>query len=193
MMRVNAMDYYLDIKLLSDPDFVPSVLLNALFSKLHRALAEHSELNVAVSFPEYSLVPLGLGSCLRLHGKQGDLAGLQNTDWLAGMRDHMVYGDVQPVPSNTEHVAVRRVQAKSNVERLIRRSAKRKGISEEEARKAYQTAQPEKLRLPFITLNSQSSGQRFSLFIKQSKPQQESRTGEFNRYGISQTATVPWF
>lgn len=192
-MRVNAMDYYLDIKLLPDPDFVPSMLMNALFSKLHRALVEHSELNVAVSFPEYSLAPLGLGGCLRLHGKQDELAGLQNTNWLTGMRDHVVGGDVQHVPSNAEHIAVRRVQAKSNVERLIRRSAKRKGISEEEARKAYQTAQPEKLRLPFVTLNSQSSGQRFYLFIEQSKPQQESKAGEFNRYGISQTGTVPWF
>ncbi|MBA6412060.1 type I-F CRISPR-associated endoribonuclease Cas6/Csy4 [Parahaliea sp. F7430] len=187
------MDYYLDIKLLPDPDFIPSMLMNALFSKLHRVLVERRELNVAVSFPEYSLNPLGLGNCLRLYGKQGDLDSLQDTGWLTGMRDHVVYRDVQPVPSNTEYVEVRRVQARSNVERLVRRSAKRKGISEEQAREAYQNAQPKMLRLPFISLNSQSSGRRFSLFIEQGRPQKESKAGEFNRYGISQTATVPWF
>ena len=187
------MDYYLDIGLLPDPDFVPSMLMNALFSKLHRALVEHPELTVAVSFPQYSLAPRELGSCLRLHGNQQDLESLQSTQWLTGMRDHVSCKAVLPVPADTEYVFVQRVQAKSNVERLVRRSAKRKGIDEAEARINYQTAKPEKLRLPFITLNSQSSGQRFALFIKQSKPQQTAQTGAFNRYGLSQTATLPWF
>lgn len=187
------MDYYLDIGLLPDPDFVPSMLMNALFSKLHRALVEHPQLTVAVSFPQYSLSPLGLGSCLRLHGSQQDLESLQNTNWLTGMRDHVSCKAVLPVPAHTEHVFVQRVQAKSNVERLVRRSAKRKGIDEAEARNNYQAAKPEKLRLPFITLNSQSSGQRFSLFIKQSKSQEVAQKGAFNRYGLSQTATLPWF
>lgn len=187
------MDYYLDIRLLPDPDFVPSMLMNALFSKLHGALVEHTELEVGVSFPEYSLAPLGLGSCLRLHGAKSDLASLQTTAWLTGMLDHVSCSDLQPVPNNAKHVAVRRVQAKSNVERLIRRSIKRKGVSEVEARQLYLAAKPEKLRLPFLTLNSQSSGQRFSLFVEQSKLRQEAQAGEFNRYGLSQTATIPWF
>ena len=186
------MDYYLDIKLQPDPDFVPSMLMNALFSKLHRALVENTQLTIGVSFPEYSLSPLGLGGCLRLHGKQQDLESLLSTSWLTGMLDHVVFETVLAVPSNTSYITVKRVQAKSNLERLIRRSAKRKGISEEEARKAYQAAKPEKLRLPFLTLNSQSSGERFSLFIKQEK-QEKPQSGEFNRYGLSQTATIPWF
>jgi CRISPR-associated endonuclease Csy4 len=192
-MQVNTMDYYLDIGLLPDPDFVPSMLMNALFSKLHRTLVENPEMTVAVSFPEYSLTPLGLGSCLRLHGSQQGLNNLQDTSWLSGMRDHVTCKAVQPVPDHTGYAFVQRVQAKSNIERLVRRNAKRKDIDEAEARSNYQTAKPEKLRLPFITLNSQSSGQRFSLFIKQSKPQETAQTGAFNRYGLSQTATIPWF
>lgn len=186
------MDYYLDIHLQPDPDFVPSMLMNALFSKLHRALVENTQLAIAVSFPEYSLSPLGLGGCLRLHGKQQDLESLKNTRWLTGMLDHVVCETVQAAPSSAGYISVQRVQAKSNVERLVRRSVKRKGISEEEARKAYQAAKPEKLRLPFLTLNSQSNGERFSLFIKQEK-QEKPQIGEFNRYGLSQTATIPWF
>lgn len=187
------MDHYIDIHLRPDPDFVPSMLMNALFSKLHRALVDNPALVIAVSFPEYSLSPLGLGSHLRLHGQQQSLASLQNTQWLAGMRDHVACKDVQAVPNNAQHIFVRRAQAKSNTERLVRRYAKRKGISEDEARMQYQAVKPEKLRLPFVTLNSQSSGQRFSLFIQQTKSQESLQAGDFNRYGLSQTATVPWF
>lgn len=187
------MNYYLDIQLQPDPDFVPAMLMNALFSKLHRALVESPKLAAAVSFPEYSLRPLGLGSCLRLHGNQQDLDSLQSTAWLTGMRDHVTCKALQLVPSNVEHILVQRVQAKSNIERLVRRHAKRKNISEEQARSHYQAVEPEKLRLPFITLNSQSSGQKFSLFIKQSQPQESAQAGEFNRYGLSPTATIPWF
>ena len=186
------MDYYLEIQLQPDPDFVPAMLMNALFSKLHRALVESPKLAVAVSFPEYSLSPLGLGSCLRLHGNQQDLDSLQSTAWLTGMSDHVTYKKLQAVPSDAKHIVVRRVQVKSNVGRLVRRYAKHKNISEEEARSHYQKAEPKKLRLPFITLNSRSSGQRFLLFIKQSQQKISSR-GEFNRYGLSQTATIPWF
>ena len=187
------MDHYLDIQLQPDPDFVPAMLMNALFSKLHRALVENPQLAIAVSFPDYSLSPRGLGSCLRLHSKQQDLESLQKTAWLTGMRDHVTCKEIQEAPSNAKHILVQRVQSKSNIERLVRRNAKRKNISEEEARSNYQAVQPKKLRLPFINLNSQSSGQKFSLFIKQSKPQENPQAGEFNRYGLSQTATVPWF
>ena len=34
------MDTYLEIRLLPDPEFVPTMLMNALFSKLHRGLVE---------------------------------------------------------------------------------------------------------------------------------------------------------
>lgn len=187
------MDYYFDIKLLSDSDFLPSLLMNALFGKLHRALVESPKLTIAVSFPEYSLAPLGLGGCLRVHGSQGDLDRLNNTPWLAGVRDHVICMAIKPVPAHPEYVCVQRVQVKSNVERLVRRCAKRNGIDEAQARCRYQTAQPEKLHLPFVTLNSQSSGQKFSLFIKQGKPQLTPSAGEFNRYGLSRTATIPWF
>lgn len=187
------MDYYLEIQLQPDPDFVPDMLMNALFSKLHKALVENPQLTVAVSFPEYSLSPRGLGSCLRLHGKQQDLESLQGTTWLTGMRDHVAYQGIQAAPSNAKQVLVKRVQSKSNIERLVRRNAKRKNTSEEEARTNYQAVEPKTLRLPFVNLNSQSSGQKFSLFIKQSKPQENPQAGEFNRYGLSQTATVPWF
>ena len=35
------MDHYLDIRLLPDPEFPAPLLMNALFTKLHRALVSH--------------------------------------------------------------------------------------------------------------------------------------------------------
>lgn len=187
------MNYYYEITLRPDPDFVPAILLNALFSKLHRFLVEHSALNIGVSFPQYSTVPLALGSCIRVHGTQADVTALHKGAWLAGMHDHVGCSEVAPAPENRQQVQVCRVQVKSNPERLARRYAKRHQLSETEALSIYQTVKPKKLRLPFLTLNSDSTKQRFVLLIQQSAPQSEAMSGAFNRYGLSQTATVPWF
>jgi len=187
------MDYFCDVTLKPDPDFVPAVLLNALFSKLHRALALQPNLSVGVSFPQYSLKPMTLGSKLRLHGTRSDLDSLFQQDWLTGMKDYIDCSEVAAIPQQHQHIRVRRVQAKSNPERLARRYAKRHGIDLDDARQKYQRMKPVKLHFPFLSLNSQSTGQRFTLFINQENILQYALPGEFNRYGLSQDATVPWF
>lgn len=53
------MDYYLDIKLMEDLEFSAPILMNALFSKLHRALVEVSQGEIGVSFPVLSGKTLG--------------------------------------------------------------------------------------------------------------------------------------
>lgn len=187
------MNYYCDIQLRADPDFVPAILLNALFSKLHRFLTEHPDLNIGVSFPGYSTKPRTLGSQMRLHGNQADISALQNATWLTGMQDHVDCTAVTPVPASSQHMQVRRMQTKSSPERLARRYSKRHQVSEADALRIYQTVKPGKLPLPFLTLNSDSTGQRFILFIEQSASQPDAVSGSFNRYGLSQMATVPWF
>ena len=187
------MDYYWDLTLLPDPDFSPALLMSALYNKLHRALVEHAQLNIGISFPEHSLSPRSLGNCLRLHGTKADLESLQHSQWLSGMRDHLQLKEILAIPDQVQNIQVRRVQAKSSPERLAKRYAKRHNIAESEALTIYQQLQPKKLRQPFVTLNSQSTKQRFSLFIQQEKPQLTAVNGDFNRYGLSTTATVPWF
>ncbi len=44
------MNHYLDIRLLPDPEFTATVLMSALFSKLHRGLAELGTGRVGVQF-----------------------------------------------------------------------------------------------------------------------------------------------
>ncbi|RLJ19251.1 type I-F CRISPR-associated endoribonuclease Cas6/Csy4 [bacterium endosymbiont of Escarpia laminata] len=187
------MDHYLEIRLLPDPEFVPSVLMNALFAKLHRALAELKSNAIGLSFPDMRQESPAIGNRLRLHGKSDDLQRLMALNWLMGMRDHITLTEPSPVPENVGHRTVRRVQAKSNPERLRRRLMKRKGITEEEARRAIPDSAAKQLKLPFVTIKSQSTGQGFRLFIDHKTIQSESIAGEFSCYGLSPTATVPWF
>lgn len=191
-MRAKLMNYYLDIQLLPDPEFASSILMNAVYGKLHRYLAEHKTAQIGVSFPKYSLKPRSLGQSLRLHGSQTDLQALVNSGWLGSMQSYSQVHSVQSIPSTTTFCQVRRVQAKSNIERLARRYAKRHSVSLEQALEQYAKADVSLLELPFINLNSQSTGQRFSLFIQQAKQAQPAQ-GQFNAYGLSSTANLPWF
>lgn len=187
------MDHYLEIRLLPDPEFVPSLLMNALFGKLHKALSELNTNRIGVSFPAVQDDPPALGDRLRLHGDLSDLQRLMESNWLTGMRDHTLVADPAPVPPQTSHRVVRRVQAKSSPTRLRRRLARRKGISDEEAYRAIPDSVAEQLRLPFVTIKSRSTDQTFRLFIEHQPPRNGAVGGDFSCYGFSPTATVPWF
>lgn len=187
------MDHYLEIRLLPDPEFTPTVLMNALFTKLHRALVELKSKTIGLSFPDVQQDKPALGGRLRLHGKMGDLQHLMTLNWLTGMRDHITTSGPNPVPENTDYRIVRRVQAKSNPERLRRRLMKRKGITEEEARITIPDSAAKRLKLPFVTIKSQSTEQVFRLFIDHHPIASEGLNGEFSCYGLSSSTAVPWF
>lgn len=187
------MDHYLEIRLLPDPEFVPTVLMNALFAKLHRALVELESRAIGISFPDVQSEPPAPGGRLRLHGTSDELQRLMALNWLTGMCDHITINQPTLVPAKVSYRSVRRVQAKSNPERLRRRLMKRKGITEDEARRAIPDSVAEQLKLPFVTIKSRSTGQEFRLFFDHQPVQSELKEGEFSRYGLSPTATVPWF
>jgi CRISPR-associated endonuclease Csy4 len=69
----------------------------------------------------------------------------------------------------------------------------RKGISAEEAEQAIPDSAAERLDLPYVVLNSQTTGQQFRLFVEHRPPQEQAASGPFSAYGLSPTATVPWF
>lgn len=186
------MDHYIEIRLLPDPEFVPTVLMNALFSKLHRALVDLNTNAIGLSFPDVQEQP-ALGNRLRLHGTENNLQRLMSQNWLTGMRDHITLNGPKPVPVNICHRTVRRVQAKSSPERLRRRLMKRKAITQEEARSAIPDSAAKQLKLPFVTIKSRSTGQEFRLFIEHQPIGDKPVNGEFSHYGLSPITTVPWF
>ncbi len=184
------MDHYLEIRVLSDPEFTVQQLLDALYAKLHRALAQMESSDIGVSFPEAAKT---LGGTLRLHGSADALAALQKTFWLKGLRDYTKTSDIQPVPVGAQFRIVKRVQVKSSAERLRRRSVKKGWLTEEQAKAQILMSVEKRSALPFLQLKSNSSSQAFKLFISQGPIQQTPITGEFSSYGLSATATIPWF
>jgi len=188
------MDQYIDIHLRPDPEFPAHQLMAALYAKLHRGLTQLQLTSVGVSFPGYQEKPPTLGQTLRLIGPEHDLARLMAQAWLQGMRDLVEVKDLAPVPKDAVHRSLRRVQAKSSPERLRRRQMRRHALSEDQARTRVPDTAAEVLRLPFVTLRSASNGQTFPLFLQLGPPVPIiPPKGDFNAYGLSSTATVPWF
>ena len=189
------MDHHIDITLLPDVDFMPNMLLGALYNKLHRGLVTLQTNRVAVSFPKYQGKgsKRHLGDVLRLHGSKENLQALMDTSWLRGMNDHIDKTEIQPVPADHQHLKVNRVQCKSNVERLRARYMKRKNASREEAVNALPDSVEQILELPFIHIKSASTGQQFRLFVNQSTVEQANPDATFNCYGLSPQGTVPSF
>jgi len=185
------MDHYLDLILLPDPEFAPTHLMNALAAKLHRALAHREKGDIGMSFPRVQ--GLKLGNHLRLHGTSTALSELMAQSWLTGMRDHLKLGEVTPIPADVKHCVVRRVQVKSNPERIRRRQMKRHGYTAEEARERIPDSAAKTVKLPYIQLRSNSSGHLFPLYIQHGPPQASGQPGTFSAYGLSDTATIPWF
>ena len=188
------MDHYVDVRLLPDPEFSVAILMSALFAKLHRVFVALDNRQLGISFPEVSPDLAGLGCTLRLHGTSAGLAKLLIQNWLVGMRDHVEVTDIKLVPKDTKHRRIQREQVKSNAERLRRRyRGRHPGASHEEVSAKFANAAEKRTKLAFVQTISQSTGQHFRLFLEHLPPQQQPVDGEFNCYGLSAKATIPWF
>lgn len=184
------MDHYIDIRVLADPEFSEGLLMNALFSKAHRVIAELGGGEVGVCFPEYGKT---LGKHLRLHGSKMSLERLMADGWLKGLRDYTEVSSISQVPANAKFRVVKRVQAKTNIDRLRRRSVSKGWLNQEEANTQITPDKERRLKLPFLQLKSRSTGQSFCLFIEHGKITDQARNDKFSTYGLSSNSTIPWF
>ncbi|PJG57568.1 type I-F CRISPR-associated endoribonuclease Cas6/Csy4 [Aeromonas cavernicola] len=183
------MDHYLDIRVLPDPEFGQVDLLNALYAKLHRVLPALTQGRVGVSFPAHQRT---LGDRLRLHGALADLLNLTEVNWLQGMRDYIHLGEPAQVPDHPRFRTVKRVQAKS-AHNKRRRSIGKGWLTEEEAQARIPDTQQKSMTLPYAELHSLSTGSRMRLYIEHGPLLDQPIAGLFNAYGLSPTATIPWF
>ncbi len=191
--------HYINIRLLRDPESTPEQLLGVLFGKLHSALVELETGEVGISLPKHSAE--STGDLLRLHGSREALETLQAQNWLQGLRDYVLCLPIAPVPEDCAFCVVSRVQTDSNPDRqrrrLTRRLMEREQLDESSALALATQRIPDRAAqfcdLPWIEMRSGSSGQRFRLFIKHHRPINTPTPGTFSTYGLSATATVPWF
>lgn len=204
----NAMRAYQEITLRHSEEIPCNFLWEKLFQQVHLALVENKTIGrtaaggsdplvayseYGVSFPQYCDQLNALGCKLRIFASGSDkLLRLDLNRWLDGLRDYCRVSGIEAVPDEVEHVRFKRRQLCTGIERLARRRAKRKQESYEQALAYYSGFNSHTTRLPFIYMNSLSGKQRFPLFIeKEVAAHQE--LGEFSCYGLSITATVPWF
>jgi len=186
------MDHFVDLQLLPDPEFPASQLMNALFAKLHRGLVAAQCDDIGMGFP--GVHAKGLGTVLRMHGSLSRLAGLMASPWLQGMRDHVQTSAVLPVPATgVRYRVVSRVQAKSSPDRERRRLMRRQGLDAAQALARIPDTAAEVLDLPYLQVSSQSTAQKFRLFIRHGSLQDAPTKGTFTPYALSPTATIPWF
>lgn len=185
--------YYIDVELAPDPEFCQAFLLGALYAKLHRVLVQMEATGIGVSFPYYSTQPRTLGGTMRLFGTGDDLEALLSTDWLQGMRDHTVLSPLTVVPSVVQHRRLVRRQFKTNVDRLRRRRMRRKEETYDQSVIAIPDGVERRPEVPYVRMRSSSTGQTFCLFLSLGEPEPRPVGGIFNSYGLSRTATLPWF
>lgn len=184
------MDSYLEIRVLPDPEFSEDTLMAALMAKLHRALGAREKGDIGVSFPDHDIKP---GGRLRIHGSARALRELESDDWRRGLKDYCAASEIAAVPANVQWRTVSRAQAKSSPQRLLRRSVRKGWISPEEASRRQAITPARTLSLPYLNLKSLSSQQHFRLFIAHGELQSAATAGTFSSYGLSVTATIPWF
>ncbi len=200
------MKYYLDITLLPDVEANLGFLWQKVYQQIHLALVENQNGEggsaTAVSFPGYGDNGFPLGNRLRLIAdSQAQLQAMNIHQWLNRLNDYTHIKQIKAVPEAvTKYAIFKRKQIKSNIEKKAQRRAKHLDKPYEEVldyllkenskldEDAYQS------ELPFIDMASLSSDRkdRFPLFIERvlvDKPV----SGVFSSYGLSKTATVPWF
>lgn len=181
------MDHYIDIVILPNPEILPMDLMNSLFMQLHRHLVEIKANTIGVSFPRYQK---DLGCVMRLHGTAESLQKSANGEWLETMHSYVYWGGLQKVPENVKGYRVVCRRQRCSAERRRRRSIKcNKGNEESWAK----ITEGKYLKLPFVKLYSQSTEQNMRVYIDHQYLQDKPAAGNFSSYGLSSTATVPWF
>lgn len=183
------MNNYIDIILKPDAGLPLNRLLNAVYTKLHKSLCDLNATGIGVSFPHYRVT---LGNVLRLHGSENDLQKLQQTNLVGGMSGYCSISDISLVPADSRHRTVSRKQTTMSHSKL-RRLIKRGSITEDEAKQYRAKMFTKGLDNPYLELQSGSNGHKHRRYIEFGELLDQPVDGEFDQFGLSKTATVPWF
>lgn len=183
------MTHYFDITLQPDAEMRINVLLNKVYTKLHKGLCDLHSTDIGVSFPAYKIV---LGNMLRVHGSVKVLSELQALNWLGGLSGYCNTSEILTVPEQAQYRIISRKQSTMSNAKL-NRLIKRNSISEQEV-KAYKAKMFTKgLNNPYVELESGSNGHLHRRYIQFSELLTNPVEGRFDQFGLSKTATIPWF
>jgi CRISPR-associated endonuclease Csy4 len=184
------MESYLDIKMVADDDIPIYFIRNKVYTKLHKVLHTLKSTNIGVSFPNYRLK---LGDVIRLHAAESCLTELQATNWLGGLSGYCEMTDILSVPEKVEgYRTISRIQQNKTNAKLNRLS-KRNAMPDDDIKSYKAKMFAESLDNPYLELQSKSTGEKYRLYIAFGELLEQEVPGEFNHFGLSKTATIPWF
>ncbi len=192
------MNYYIEITLIPSADIGVHFIMEKAFQQIHLGLigmhAPTGMVPIGISFPEHVSGKNLLGNKIRLFATQKQiLESLDAQQRLKHLTDHVHITGIRNVPENiSSYACYIRQQPKSNNMRLARRKAKREGIKFEQALQYLNRYKEQRVKTPFVAMVSQSSQQRFKLFVLKQKSNELINDG-FSSYGLSSTSTVPEF
>ncbi len=202
------MKYYQDITLIPDADVNLGFIWYKIFLQIHIGLADNKQANgtsaIAVSFPDYLYNQdqpnrFPLGKKLRLMANTEEhIQQFDTVTRLSRLEDYChIRASIKRVPNDTKYCCFSRKSVKSAAKKAESLAAHLNKPLEEiiEFRKKNDLYQD--CDLPFIHMESQQKNgsdvkNKFPLFVEQTfcdAPVQ----GCFDCYGLSKTATVPWF
>ena len=199
------MKYFQDITLIPDAEANLGFLWYKIFQQIHIALVENKisekESAIAISIPEYGNKNFPLGRKLRLLAKDSSLISNLNTHkWLNRLSDYVHIKSIQEVPQSVmHHTRFSRKNVCSIERKAINRAEHLNKPYDEVLKFLLNENKNHKCELPFVHVESQSSEtdktqkkNRYPLFIEKTLFE-EPIEGTFDCYGLSKTATVPWF
>lgn len=200
------MKYYLDITLLPDAEANLGFLWQKVFQQIHIALANNkvgdNDSAVALSVVGYGDNIFPLGNKLRLLAEtENYLQKLDTHRWLSRLSDYCHISSIKPVPADIKQYArFNRKNVKSIEKKAQRRAEHLNKPYGEVLTFLIAEGKSKQSKLPFINVESQDTKKRveqgvscqFLLFIEQTIFD-EAIKGKFDCYGLSKTATVPWF
>lgn len=183
------MNHYFNITLLPDAEMPATVLMNAICAKVHKQLYDMQSKTIGISFPKYDVT---LGNILRIHSNDADLQKLHGASWLGGMNGYCKISAIFLVPEKVQYRIISRIQptmSPTKLQRLLKR-----GTITDDKVKGYKAKMFDKeWNKPYVELVSASNGHNHRRYIKLGELLDKPVAGIFDQFGLSKTATVPWF
>jgi len=183
------MNHYIEIMLKPDAEMRENVLLNMVYTKLHKALFDIDNKTIGVSFPGYQLK---LGNRIRLHGDLAALENLQALNWLGALIGYCSISELCKVSDGVQHRTISRKQSNMTQAKL-NRLVKRGTIAPEKVRDYRAKMFAIGLDNPYLELESSSNGNKHRRYLEFGELKTEAVAGQFDCFGLSKSATVPWF
>ena len=202
------MKFYIEMTLLPGAEIGLYFLWSKVYQQIHLAFVEmkgdSNNIPIGISLPEYEKNKIWkLGNKIRFFANdESDLHTMGLKKRFLRLADYVHLTGIRSVPDNVcLYATFRRVQpqlTQAKQKRLIGRLAVRENISVEEVAMRFQKSgkidgKGRFLSLPYVRMESLSSGEKFLLFISKKEAGDTPVYEKFSAYGLSNTSTVPEF